>query len=44
MRPPWECHNQSQDTNRRQRVTGLELPLFHKRKGVLKIDQSLRMS
>ena len=43
MRPPWECHNQSQDTNWRHCVTGPELPLFHKRKGALKIDQSVRM-
>ena len=43
MRLPWECHNQSQDTNRRHCVTGQELPFFHKRKGVLKIDQSVKM-
>ena len=43
MRLPWECHNQSQDTNWRHRVTGPELPFFHKRKGVLKIDQSVKM-
>ena len=24
-------------------VTGPELPLFHKRKGILKIDQSVKM-
>ena len=43
MRLPWECHNQSQDTNWRHCVTGPELPFFHKRKGVLKIDQSVKM-
>ena len=42
MRLPWECHNQSQDTNCRHCVTGPELPFFHKRKGVLKIDQSVK--
>ena len=44
MRPPWECNNQSQDTNWRHCVTRQELPFCHKRKGVLKIDQSLKMS
>ena len=43
MRLPWECHDQSQDTNWRHCVTGPELPFFHKRKGVLKIDQSVKM-
>ena len=43
MRLPWECHNQSQDTNWRHCVTGPELPFFHKRKGILKIDQSVKM-
>ena len=43
MRLPWECRNQSQDTNWRHWVTGPELPFFHKRKGVLKIDQSVKM-
>ena len=43
MRLPWECHNQSQDTNWRHCVTGPELPFFHKRKGVPKIDQSVKM-
>ena len=43
MRLPWECHNQSQDTNWRHCVTDPELPFFHKRKGVLKIDQSVKM-
>ena len=40
---PWECHSQSQDDNWRHCVTGPELPFFHKRKGVLKIDQSVKM-
>ena len=43
MRLPWECHNQSQNTNWRHSVTEPELPFFHKRKGVLKIDQSVKM-
>ena len=43
MRLSWECQNQSQDTNWRHCVTGPELPFFHKRKGVLKIDQSVKM-
>ena len=43
MRLPWECHNQSQDVNQRHCVTGPELPFFHKRKGVLKIDQCVKM-
>jgi len=43
MRLPWECHNQSQDTNWRHCVTGPQLPFFHKRKGVLKIDQSVKI-
>ena len=43
MRLPWECHNQSQDTNWRHCVTGPELPFFHRRKGVLEIDQSVKM-
>ena len=43
MRLPWECHNQSQDTNWRHGVTGPELPFFYKREGVLKIDQSVKM-
>ena len=38
VRLPWECHDQS-----RHCVTGPELPFFHKRKGVLKIDQSVKM-
>ena len=43
MKLPWECHDQSQDTYWRHCVTGPELPFFHKRKGVLKIDQSVKM-
>ena len=43
MRLPWKCHNQSQDTNWRHCATGPELPFFHKRKGVLKIDHSVKM-
>ena len=43
MRLPWECHNQSQDTNWLHSVTGQEPPFFHKRNGVLKIDQSVKM-
>ena len=40
MRLPWRCHGQAQATNWRHCVTGPQLPFFHKRKGVLKIDQS----
>ena len=40
MRLLWECHNQSQDATSRHCVTGPDLPFFHKRKGVLKIDRS----
>ena len=43
MRLLWECHNQSQDTNWRHCVTRPQLPFFHKRKGVLKIDQPVKM-
>ena len=43
MRLLWECHDQSQETNWRHCVTGPELPFFRKRKGVLKIDQSVKM-
>ena len=43
MRLPRECHNQSQHTNWRHCITGPELHFFHKRKGVLKIDQSVKM-
>ena len=40
---PWERHNQSQDTNWRHCVIRSELLFFHKRKGILKIDQSVKM-
>ena len=43
MRPPWECHNQSQDSNWRHCVIVRELRFFFKRKGILKIDQSVKM-
>ena len=43
MRLPWEWHDQSQETNWRHCVTGPELPFFHKRKGILKIDQSVKL-
>ena len=33
----------SQETNRRHCVTGPELPFFHKRKTILKVDQSVKM-
>ena len=39
MRFPWECHDQLQESNCRHCVTGPELPFFHERKGILKIDQ-----
>ena len=39
MQLPWECHDQSQETNWRHSVTGPELSFFHKRKDMLKIDQ-----
>ena len=40
MRLPWECHDQSQVLNG---VTEPQLPFFHKRKDILKIDQSVKM-
>ena len=43
MRHPGECHDPSQETKRRHCVTGLVLPFFRKRKGLLKIDQSVKM-
>ena len=43
IRLPWECADQSQETNGRHYVTGAELPLFRTKKGILKIDQSVRM-
>ena len=42
MRLPWKCHNQLQETNWHHCVAGPALPFFHKRKGVLKIDQSVK--
>ena len=44
MRLPWECHDQSQETNWRHGITGPELPFISWKKGLLKIDQSLKMS
>ena len=43
MRLSWECHDQSQETNRRHCVAVPEVPFFHKRKDILKIDQSVKM-
>ena len=43
MRFPWECHDQSQETNWHHCVTGPELPFFQKRRVTLKIDQSVKM-
>ena len=43
MRLPWKCHSQSQDTNWRHCVNGPVLAFFLKRKGVPKIDQSIKM-
>ena len=43
MRLPSECYDQSRESNRRPCVTWPELPFFHKRKGILKIDQSEKM-
>ena len=43
MRGPWECHDQSQETNWQHCVTGPELPYLHERKGILKINQSVKM-
>ena len=37
-----ECHDQSQGTNWRHCVGGTEMPFFCKRKGILKIDQSVK--
>ena len=44
MRLPWECHDQSQETYWRDYVTGPDLPQFHKRKGTLKIDRSVKLA
>ena len=43
MRLPWEFHDQSQETYWQHCVTGPELPFFHKRKSILKIDQPAKM-
>ena len=43
MRLPWECYDQLQETNWRHCVTGPELPFFHRRNDILKIDQSVKM-
>ena len=49
IRPPWEYHDHSLETNWRHCVTGPELPFLLKRKGILKIssilkiDQSVKM-
>ena len=43
MRLQWECLNQSQETNWRHCVTGLELPFFHERKSIRETDQCVRM-
>ena len=43
VRLPRECDDQSQETNRRHCVTGAELLLFSKKKGMLKIDQSVKL-
>ena len=42
MRLLWGCHDQSPETNWRHFVTGPELSFFHKRKGILKMDQSVK--
>ena len=36
IRLPRECDDQSQETSQRHCVTGAELPLFTKKKGILK--------
>ena len=43
MRLQRKSHDQSQKNNWRKWVTGPELPFFHKIKGVLKLDQSVKM-
>ena len=43
IRLPWECDDQSQETNWRHCVTRAELPLFRKKKVILKIDQSVKI-
>ena len=43
MRLPWELHDQLKEINSCDCFTGPELPFFfHKRKGILKIDQSVK--
>ena len=42
-RLPWECLDQSQEMNWYHCVIGPELPFFHIRKGLLKIDQFVKM-
>ena len=44
IRLPWECHDQSQEINWRHCVTEPELLFFHKRKGLLKVAQSIKVS
>ena len=43
MRLSWEYHDQSQETNWRHCVTGPEVTFSHKRKSILKINQSVKM-
>ena len=43
MRLSWECHDQSQETNWRYCVTGLESLSLTKEKGLLKIDHSVKI-
>ena len=43
MRLSWECHDESEETNWHHFVTGPKLSFFHKRKGRLKINQSIQM-
>ena len=43
MRLPWECHNQSQDTNWRHCVLDRNCLSFTKEKVYQKIDQSIKM-
>ena len=38
----WDSHDQLQETNWRHCVTRPELPFFHRRKDILKIDQSVK--
>ena len=43
MRLPSGFHDQSHETNSRHYVTEPELPFFHNRRGILKINQSVKM-